>query len=563
MRSHVFNILQFWKNPEECYFLGEDKATDYDFDEYKAEIRLSAKKTFTEWALITHDQDVYTEYDEDQAYERLIKKVKKENPGMEPDEVEREAQRRKYVFAGNKKYKHTHIVARCKTAIEPSQVAKWLGIPVSMVAVPKGRGAFADCLYYLTHEGEKEQAAGKHLYSRDLVKSNFKWQDILRQSKDMLAGYGQELNIRDFLRTKVRYEGYSIERLMAEFPDYKVDIMNDEQVLKKCRKEYIDHIPIPSYRINYYIEGPTGGIGKGIACRALAHSLYPELEDFECFFEVGGKNVSFEGYNGQPVIIWNDWRAQDFLQQFNRGGTFDLLDSHPTSSKRNIKYGSITLTNTINLINSVQPYQEFLDRLAGEYSYMESGAKVEVKAEDKNQAYRRFPIIICLRDHDFDVLLNKGIALGSYEYEQYISYAHVRGSFGEVAKRLSGAAKEQKLISMTKPALAANSIVEEQHRKYISEPDEIPDDMKDYGEVLDGQITLEDMLPGATPAELIAAQATYDELMHRDLLDPESESQTPIELRVAHEQEVAERMDLELEADSSDSDSGDGPFEIT
>lgn len=547
MKSRVFNVLQFWKNPQEVYLLGEDKATDYDFDEHKAEIRLSSKKTFTEWALITHDQDVYTEYDEDRSFERLIAKTKKEHPDMDPDEVERVAKSQKYTFAGNVKPKHTHIVVRTKTPLEVSQVAKWLGVPEACVDVPKGRGAFSDCLYYLCHEGEREQLAGKTVYPRDRVISNFDWQALLRQSKEMLSAYGQELNIRDFLRTKVRYEGYSVERLIAEFPDYKVDIMNDEQILKKARKEYIDHLPIPSYRINYYVEG-AGGIGKNIACRALAHSMFPNLEDYECFFEVGGSNVSFEGYNGQPVIIWNDWRAGDFIKRLGgRGEVFDLLDSHPSSTKRHIKYGSVLLTNCVNLINSVQSYTEFLDGLAGSYTYEKDGQQIVMNAEDKNQAYRRFPIIIRLREDDFDVLLNKGIADGTYEYEQYLEYARVRGSFAKIAQRLTGAAKEQKLLDLTYPPSRAAEIVKAKHEQYISDKKQIPPEFENYGEVMEGQLSVDDMF--VEGAQWYADRSgPFDDM-------------TPIEREAAIQQAIQECLPFDDDPED-DSQNDDPPTEI-
>ena len=129
-----------------------------------------------------------------------------------------------------------------------------------------------------------------------------------------------------------------------------------------------ERAPMPKTRLNYYISG-TGGIGKGLICRAIARSLYPSLkDDDDIFFEVGAQGVPFEGYDGQPVIIWNDRRAYDLLQELNgRGNVFNVFDTHPARGKQNIKYASVNLINEVNIVNSVQDYSEFLDGLAGEY----------------------------------------------------------------------------------------------------------------------------------------------------------------------------------------------------
>lgn len=59
----------------------------------------------------------------------------------------------------------------------------------------------------------------------------------------------------------------------------------------------------------------------------------------------------------------------------------------------------------MNIINSVQDCNDFLDRLAGEYTDKQ-GNKQE--AEDKAQSYRRFPLTITINDNSYDLKVNKG-----------------------------------------------------------------------------------------------------------------------------------------------------------
>lgn len=133
------------------------------------------------------------------------------------------------------------------------------------------------------------------------------------------------------------------------------------------------------------------------------------------------------------MIIWNDRRALDLLTELNgRGNVFNVFDTHPTKQKQNIKYGSIYLGNTVNIVNSVQPYKDFLDGLAGEYSdrYGE-----EHKSEDKGQSYRRFPIIIPIHENDFDILLNRGFMENTDEFEEFLAYRKIRGNMQKIAQK--------------------------------------------------------------------------------------------------------------------------------
>ena len=162
----------------------------------------------------------------------------------------------------------------------------------------------------------------------------------------------------------------------------------------------------PNTRITIYIEG-DGGSGKGAASKALAHSLFPDIEnEKELFFEVGAKGASFQKYAGQPVIIWNDFRASDLLEVLdNRGNVFNVFDPHPTTQEQNIKYGSIMLCNQVHIINSVQHYWEFLNTLAGR--------------EDVGQSYRRFPLILQIHESKVYFKINRGVSEGTSQYRDY------------------------------------------------------------------------------------------------------------------------------------------------
>ena len=394
MKARVFNIMQYEKHPE----TGEELLNEEQIKD------ALTHRMIKRHAYICHDEDVYSAADEEQ------------NPLHKQ---------------GEKKPRHWHIVIEMGTRqVEISVIAKWFGIADNFVDVAKGHGAFLDCVQYLTHEREEQQQLGKRLYDDSKVVANFNFRKELDERAEKRAKYGRDLNEKDEIRHKVLFEGLTIRQLCDENP---LAYQNDSATLDKFRMKYIsERAPMPTTRINYYVSG-SGGVGKGLICRAIARSLYPNLRyDEDIFFEVGAKGAPFEGYDGQPVIIWNDRRAYDLLQELNgRGNVFNVFDTHPTRGRQNVKYSSVTLCNSVNIVNSVQPYKEFLDGLAGEYEE-KSGQKQ--KAEDKGQSYRRFPFIIPLHEEDFDLLMNKGFYEGTREYQAYIEYHNVVGNMQRIAE---------------------------------------------------------------------------------------------------------------------------------
>lgn len=469
MKKRVFNICQFFQNPR----TGETLITDEGFEQIKTV--LNKYKTLKKWAWIIHEDDVYTEEDEDNNVNRLTKEYhnlhKKEAMTEEYSlGLEEYIKANKWVYAGKPKPKHIHIVISTGTAaVDPVLISRWLGLPMNVIDYPYGTGAFLDCVEYLTHESEAEQAKGKHLYSDDCVVANFDWRaELTEKEKDRIRYGGYNLSTRDKFRYEVLYNGMTLKECAKL---NRINYMEDIDRLRKYRIEYIRTQQPPVTRINYYICG-RGGLGKGLMSRAIARALFPNLKDDEdIFFIVGAGNSTFEGYDGQPVIIWDDFRASELLKTLGgRGNVFNVFDTHPTKQRQNVKFGSINLCNVVNIVNSVEPYLNFLNELAGEY-VLPNGERLT--AEDKGQAFRRFPLIIPLHEEDFDLLLNKGFLDNTAEFEEFYEYKHIRGNLQKVRVACGNNEEIARKIEMqtVKPIAEKHKEVLESSIKEVNEED--------------------------------------------------------------------------------------------
>lgn len=397
IKSRIFNVMQYERHPETGeVLLTEEKIKD-----------ALAHRMIKRWAYVCHDRDVYSALDEEQ------------NPDHHKGDV---------------KPRHWHIVIEMGTRqVEIGVISRWLGIKDNYVNVAKGAGAFLDCVQYLTHEDDKQQGLGKRLYEDSCVKANFNFREELDKRAERKLRYGKDLNERDRIRNEVLLNGMTLREVIEKYP---LQYQDDFTYLEKCRLRYISTITdMPKARINYYIEG-RGGIGKGLISKAIARALVDRdgtMRDDDIYFEVGADKASFEGYDGQPVIIWNDCRAYTLLQKLGgRENVFNVFDPFPPNVKQNIKYGSVRLNNIVNIVNSVQPYTEFFDGLAGEYKDKDGTIQ---KAEDKGQSYRRFPFFLVLYEEEYDLGMNKGVFEGTREYEQYIMYRKLRGNMQRIAER--------------------------------------------------------------------------------------------------------------------------------
>lgn len=446
MKARTFNIMQYENKPVTGESLNFTEKNILDGLKHRGIKR---------YAYIAHDRDKYMEED--------VPRIK-EKYGVD-------------VAVGKRKEKHWHVVLDCPNQVQILSIAKWFGIPDRYIEVPKGHGAFLDCVAYLTHEDEAQQAMGKEVYSADEVKANFNWKAELEKRAERKLRYGKDLSDKDYYRSEVFSGRLTLRQLADENP---IAYQNDYRALDSLRLKYINRAEMPKTRHNYYICGESG-IGKGLMSRALARSLYqlmydcvelPEYDD-DVFFNVGTCRGSLlEGYDGQPIIIWHDRRAAGLIEELGgRENVFNVLDTHPAGGRHNVKYSSVSLINRVNIINGIEPYEDFINGLAGE--------------EDITQSRRRVPYIVNLHDTDFDFLVNKGFADLTQNFAEYYEYKALTGNLKKIREKLSNYEElaRQAESQIVQPIVEKHMEIEDKLNRQIEEDElkAIMAEFSDYG----------------------------------------------------------------------------------
>lgn len=422
------------------------------------------KKRYPQWAYILHDKDVYTESDVS------------DYPGCQ---------------LGEKKAPHFHVVFRQNSYTSIGVVARAFGVPPNCVD-KKPNGSFGDLVEYLTHEHPNQQKLGKHLYSDEEVMANFDVRDfidahVLKRSRKGKSRKNREKLDQIFL--DVSQGNLTVDDVRLAEPLLYAG-RGVKSHLEQMRADYLMHQESPTQIINVYVYG-DGGHGKDLLAKALARSLAPDAK--LPFFHVHGEHVSFEGYDGEPVIIWEDKRVSDMLKIVGgRGPLFQLLGPYREPGEApvvHIKYGRTKLINGFNIISSSTPYEEFLRGLAGEYTSFAGGQRVEHKAENVAQGYRRFPIIIPVEDGAFSIYVNMGFLNGTREYEQYEKYGKFRQSLELLKRRCNALTDDEKMVVESHvETLTVAPIVDQVHRLSLgsSEPanvDAVLAEFNDSGQI--------------------------------------------------------------------------------
>ncbi|MTE10440.1 hypothetical protein FKE98_08455 [Corynebacterium aurimucosum] len=335
--------------------------------------RVCDMKGMTEWSYIVHDKDTYTN--------------------------------------GDLKAEHIHGAFKRKNVATVGQVARWLGVPPQQVELKRG-GAYPYLVEYLTHEHPDQQDKGKHLYDRsEVVTSDPAVWDKVDQLKEKRKK--SKVSLIDI------FEAVSNGEMTPDDVrrDYRHLYVRPNMIshLKKLRADYLRHRPVPPRVATLHITGKAG-TGKDAIGLAVSHTLEMPA------FKTNSDGVVFEGYDGQRCVIWGDCRAASLIRALGHpGAVYNVFSPYPQKEdlpEVNIKYSSAPLAPALNIVTSEVASDEFLSALAGEYEDR-SGRKH--KAEGKEQAYRRFPIIIEVEKGQYTIRLNKGYFHGTRDYFEYIT----------------------------------------------------------------------------------------------------------------------------------------------
>ena len=161
--------------------------------------------------------------------------------------------------------------------------------------------------------------------------------------------------------------------------------------------------PMPHRRTSFYIEGKSESLNNSFS-RDFARTLSGterNLNDCENFFEVG-TGTKFTDYDGQPVIIWNNFSARTLLKKLGYQSFLSVFDPFPPNCRLE---KNVRLTHCINIVNSFQTWSEFLSELTAN--------DIEL-----NQGCRRFEFRLMLNNDGYNIFTNRG-EKNFVEYTKY------------------------------------------------------------------------------------------------------------------------------------------------
>ncbi|MDE6832824.1 MAG: hypothetical protein K2J39_01040, partial [Ruminococcus sp.] len=336
-----------------CQFERNNRTGEYLQDLNEIIKNLRKYSTFTEWAYCIHDKDVYTQ-DAIEDMHCILEEEAKALGIKDETSLSEYVSKNSWAKIGDVKGKHIHIVVKANSSIPLERISRFLGVPEFLIKIKKGRGAFLDCVEYLTHEAEEQQKLGKYLYNDSEVvtsSSASDWRERLNSRKIDEEKYGVGKNYKQKFIIDVAEYGMTLNQCFKELDsDEYIGMLGK---LQKARQEYLMRkATLPNTRINIYVFG-AGGTGKDVFCELLSYALYPEFDDIrDISFGIGDSKSTFDGYDGQPVITWSDVRAGHFFS-FGKRLTLLALDPHPKAQGGNvdIKFGSTRLINSFNIIN--------------------------------------------------------------------------------------------------------------------------------------------------------------------------------------------------------------------
>ena len=272
----------------------------------------------------------------------------------------------------------TWLIMRFSSNIEKIKVENWFG--GFLATKHTGKDVFIESIYD-TLNGKYGKEFALMYYEKSKIVSNFDWiGEIAKYEKRRLKKTDvNNLSELESMKFDVLYKGKTLRECQRENEELYLE---NEIVLQELRKSYLQDNGA-NKRVNYFIYGKQG-ISPLLYSKILARSLYPDFEEKELIFYTNSyntreKDFGLKGYDGQPVIIYNNLEKLEFMDLFRAETGF--LTSFRTTGVFNIY-----IQNEVNIVLSDMPFEEYFKDVY-----------------DKRALYEAFPLtnIIKVDDEEF------------------------------------------------------------------------------------------------------------------------------------------------------------------
>lgn len=269
-------------------------------------------------------------------------------------------------------------------------------------------------------------------------------------------------NMRDHVLT----DGWTMRQCSEDDP---ITFAKIYRTLPGLRLTYLRNQPPVANRLTIYVEGNSDS-GKTNFCRLFAKCNFPDYDD--PYFEAGkDERVTFEGYDGQPVVIFNEARPDVLIKKFGYDGLYSLLDPFPGKEAYQRKGSSVILNNRLTMLNSPVPWREFIAGL------VEPGRPAK-------QIYRRLQMIFVIHPEDYDIVLSGGFIDKSREYDDYIEFKRIKGRIPYLLQTLGEQVEEVVAHRLMEIPMAKCKMLEDACGNKITDPEKIPPEFDDYGKMM-------------------------------------------------------------------------------